>query len=476
MHSVVQERRKFGSLGWCIPYEFNGGDLNACILFLEKHLYNGSISWPTFQYMVSEAQYGGKITDAIDKRLFKTFVNVWLNPGTCVEGFTFNPKAAIQKIQDNFVYRVQSFEQIGAYQTYIHEFPEVDSPEMFGLHPNADLTFRVKEVTALFMTLGDTQPKGGGSSGDGPSREDVVAEKATELLGRMPEQYMEEEYKSRINKLGGLSIPLNIFLYQEIQRLQAVLFKVTGMLGQLKLAINGEVVMTEELQACLNSMFEARVPSMWLNTVAGDEFSWLLLGLGLWFSSLLLRDDQDRTWLMGGRPNVYWLTGFFNPQGMLTAMKQEVCRKHLKEQSNRREASRDPKDSWALDDIMYHTEVQHTEKVDHIKSAPSEGCYIHGLFLEGCAWSRDAQMLQESEPKILFVPLPILLVSANNKVAEMEGRRGIFGAHGPYDCPCYKYRSRTDRFYIFSVTLKCTTDKNGAFWALRGAALLCNYD
>jgi hypothetical protein len=40
------------NLGWGIPYEYNNGDLTACILFLEKHLYNGTISWPTFQYMV----------------------------------------------------------------------------------------------------------------------------------------------------------------------------------------------------------------------------------------------------------------------------------------------------------------------------------------------------------------------------------------------------------------------------------------
>ena len=426
--------------------------------------------------MVAEAQYGGKITDTLDRRLFKTFVNVWLNPGTCADGFAFNPKAAIQKIQDNFVYRVQSFDQIGLYQTYIKGFPEVDSPEMFGLHPNADLTFRVKEVTALFGTLSDTQPKGGGSSGDGPSREDVVGEKADEMLSKMPEQYNEDDYKAKIQKLGGLSVPLNIFLYQEIQRLQAVLFKVINMLNQTKLAINGEVVMTEDLQSLINSVFEAKVPKMWLFTVAGDELSWLITSLGNWNTSLIARDDQMRSWLTGGRPSVYWLTGFFNPQGMLTAMKQEVCRKHLKDQASRKQDSRDPRDSWALDDIMYHTEVQHTASVDHIKSAPAEGCYIHGLSLEGCAWSRDAQVLLESEPKTLFVALPILLVTANNKVMEMEGRKGIFGAQGPYDCPCYKYRTRTDRFYIFSVTLKCTVEKNGAFWALRGAALLCNID
>lgn len=71
LHSIVQERRKFGPLGWCKPYEYNNGDLQSCILYLEKHLYNGPISWSTFQYMVSAVQYGGKITDSLDARLFR---------------------------------------------------------------------------------------------------------------------------------------------------------------------------------------------------------------------------------------------------------------------------------------------------------------------------------------------------------------------------------------------------------------------
>jgi len=465
MHSTVQERRKFGSLGWGIPYEYNNGDLTACILFLEKHLYNGSISWPTFQYMVCEAQYGGKITDNMDRRLFKTYTTGWLNSSTCQEGFSFNPKVPIFKIQDNFVYKVENYDQIGQYHNYIKSFPEIDSPEIFGLHPNADLTFRVKEVTALFDTLGETQPKGGGGSGEGMSREDTVSEKATDIISRMPDQYVEEEYKVRINKLGGLTVPLNIFLYQEIQRLQNVLSKVTFMLKQLKLAINGEVVMTEDLQKCLDAIYEAKVPTMWLVTVAGDEFSWILPTLGLWFSSLLMRDEQDRSWLMGGRPNTYWLTGFFNPQGMLTAMKQEVCRKHQKDALK-----------WALDDIVYHTEVTSYMNVESVKSPPAEGCYVHGLFLEGGAWSKDQNMLVESEPKTLFVPLPVLMVSANLKTEEARSRREAYGAQGPYDCPCYKYRSRTDRYYIFQVTLRCTPEKNPAFWTLRGVGMLCNTD
>lgn len=61
LHSIVQERRKFGPIGWCVPYEFNNSDLDASLLFLEKHLSSTimvgtPLSWNTIQYMVAEVQ------------------------------------------------------------------------------------------------------------------------------------------------------------------------------------------------------------------------------------------------------------------------------------------------------------------------------------------------------------------------------------------------------------------------------------
>ena len=110
-------------------------------------------------------------------------------------------------------------------------------------------------------------------------------DKATELLERLPEFYAEDDYKAKLQKLGGLAIPMNIFLFQEIQRLQRVIAKVRHTLDQTQLAIHGEVVMTEEIQSIIDAVADARVPRSWTLTVAGDEFSWTLPTLGLWYGT-----------------------------------------------------------------------------------------------------------------------------------------------------------------------------------------------
>lgn len=64
MHSIVQERRKFGPLGFCIAYEFNNSDLEASLLYVEKHMTQtqatgSSMSFKALQYMTCDVQYGG---------------------------------------------------------------------------------------------------------------------------------------------------------------------------------------------------------------------------------------------------------------------------------------------------------------------------------------------------------------------------------------------------------------------------------
>jgi dynein heavy chain len=472
LHSVVQERRKFGPLGWCIPYEYNQGDQYACLLFLEKHLYNGPISWPTVRYMVCDVQYGGKITDSLDRRLFQLYAAKYLTPDTLVEGYTFQPQQPILKIPGNFQYLVKDYLQLDEYKAYAASFPDIDSPEVLGLHPNADLSYRQSAARSLLEIVGNTQPKGGGGGGGGgPSKEEIVYEQAGKLYSRMPEDYVEDAYKAKIQALGGLGVPLNMFLFQEIQRFQEVLELVRNMLKNIQLAIKGEVVMTDALADGIEAMGDARAPRPWIYTVGCTEFAWIIPSISSWYGQMLNIDKQTRTWMENGRPNSYWMAGFSNPAGFLTAMTQEVARKHSKAPQ-----------FWALDEMVYHAEPTNTRDGSAMNSPPAEGCYLHMLVMDGGAFDIKAGILCESTPKILFVDLPVTLISANHYATQKKINKDMYGPQGPYSAPVYKYAVRGDGYpgnpdiknFIFFLNLKCDAGKDPLHWGIRGLCLFCN--
>lgn len=180
MHSIVYERRKFGPLGFCVPYEFNTSDLEASLTYIENHMNAASlgtsqISWKAITYMVCEIQYGGRITDNMDREMFNTYGALWLQPKVFDEpDYNFNTLS-------EFVYKIPDVAEMQRYQEYINTFPEKDSPIIFGLNPTADLTFRLNESKAMINTLIDTAPKEAGGSG-GKSKEEEVKDKITNEL------------------------------------------------------------------------------------------------------------------------------------------------------------------------------------------------------------------------------------------------------------------------------------------------------
>ena len=97
------------------------------------------------------------------------------------------------------------------WQKEILNLPDTDSPELFGMHVNADITFRNKQTSELIGTIIDTQPKTGGGGG-GLSREEVVVQAADDLLSKLPDDFDMIVVRECIVKLGGMSKPLNVVL------------------------------------------------------------------------------------------------------------------------------------------------------------------------------------------------------------------------------------------------------------------------
>ncbi|KAF5296158.1 hypothetical protein FQA39_LY12612 [Lamprigera yunnana] len=414
LHTIVQERRKFGPLGWNVPYEFNQADFAASVQFIQNHLDDmdpkKGVSWPTVCYMLGEVQYGGRVTDDFDKRLLTTFTQVWFCDVLLRPGFEFYKG-----------YKVPQTRNLQGYLDYINGLHASDIPEVFGLHGNADITYQINTIKGILDTIVNVQPKEGGGGG-GETRESIVYSLANDMLEKLPKIYNSFEVKEALQRMGPL-LPINIFLRQEIDRIQKVIKTVQSTLCDLKLAIDGTIVMSNDLKMALDSMYDARIPDRWL------KVSWESATLGFWYTELLERDNQFRVWCN-------------------TAMRQDVTRAHK---------------GWALDSVVLQNLITRYNKED-IKEGPGEGVYIYGLFLEGASLDRRTGKLIESKPKVLYEQMPVIYIYAINTTAGKDPKL--------YECPIYRKPQRTDQKYVGSIDFE--TDYNARHWTLRGVALLCD--
>ena len=79
--------------------------------------------------MLGEIQYGGRVTDDFDKRLLLTFCKVWFGENMFAPTFNFYKGYVIPKVN-----------KLNEILDYINGLSNTDTPEVFGLHPNADIT------------------------------------------------------------------------------------------------------------------------------------------------------------------------------------------------------------------------------------------------------------------------------------------------------------------------------------------------
>jgi dynein heavy chain, axonemal len=83
-HANVQERRKYGKLGWNVPYDFNETDFRISMALIGTYLTKAFdnkddlVPWGTLRYLIGEAMYGGRVSDGFDRRVLTTYLDEYL--------------------------------------------------------------------------------------------------------------------------------------------------------------------------------------------------------------------------------------------------------------------------------------------------------------------------------------------------------------------------------------------------------------
>ncbi|NXE09964.1 DYH1 protein, partial [Lophotis ruficrista] len=440
-HGNMLERRKFGPLGFNIPYEFTDGDLRICISQLQMFLSEYTdIPYKVLKYTAGEINYGGRVTDDWDRRCIMSILEDFYKPEVLIPEFAYSESGIYKQISTS--------SDLNGYLQYIKSLPLNDSPELFGLHENANITFAQKETFALLGSIIQLQPKT--LTLGGRSREELVEEIAKDILAKLPAPMNLQEVSQKYPRLYEES--MNTVLVQEVIRYNRLLEVIAQTLKDLLKALKGLVVMSSQLELMASSLYNNAVPEVW-NAKAYPS----LKPLASWVNDLVQRIEFLQKWISHGIPSVFWISGFFFPQAFLTGTLQNFARKSV----------------ISIDTISFSFKVM-KESVSELTRPPDKGCYVHGLFLEGARWDPAAFQLAESRPKELYTEMAViwLLPVPNRKPP----------ATGIYLCPVYKTLTRagtlstTGHSTNYVIAVEIPTDKPQKHWIKRGTALICALD
>ncbi|GAB0094584.1 Dynein heavy chain [Sergentomyia squamirostris] len=434
-HAVVQERRKFGSMGWNIAYGFNETDFQISVKQLQMFINEfKEIPFETVKYLTAECNYGGRITDCWDRRVIGTLLQDYFNENVITDvTYKFSDTSSAYTIPTKFEHRdiVKHIEC---------NIPTNPSTEVYGLHMNAgifkDLRMSKILLNCLSVTLG--------------SADEDTAEKAQEKLvgvvrgikDRLPDPFDLEDvarkYPTDYHEC------MNTVLIQELEKFNILLYEIRTTCLEIDNAIKGLGVLTPHLENAAKAIKRGEIPEKWKKKSFPS-----LKPIASYIEDLLQRLAWFDGWVRNGIPETYWLPGFFFAQAFLTGILQNHARKC----------------QIPIDELVFDHRVLNGE------DSLTKGVQIGGLLLEGAKWMAEKRQLEEQDPKILVVKIPrIHLQPVLHSYLVVGGR---------YECPAYQTMDRRGELstaglssnFILSILLP--TDKKSTHWIKRSVALVC---
>ena len=446
-NAIALERRKFGALGWNIPYDFMNSDLKTGFMQVRNYLEEvETVPYDTLNVCVGEVSYGGRVTDKQDKLCNMAIIRNYFQPDIMIDGHHFDadgihgapPEGSLKDMQE-----------------YVAKLPVEDKPTAFGLHPNADISFQ-QQQSRIFIDAVITLGGKGGGGGGGSNEDDTVRKVMDSLNAQMPDMF--DRRKGHADSLivkEEKMISLGVFLLQEMTRFNGMNVSIRASMKELDRAIKGLVVMSGELEEMYNNFVFNQVPTVWSDKGVGYPS---LMPLSSWIPDFFERLKFIKSWLIDGPPITYWLSGFFFPQGFMTAVKQTYSRKY----------------HIAVDTLLVGCKMTPTLKHEDMAAIPEDGSYIYGAYMQGARFDTGTMKMCPSLPKVIFDPMPCIHLTP----CKVED----FSTEGCYNCPVYKTSERrgilstTGHSTNFVVALAVPSDEDSDHWIRAGTAMLLMLD
>jgi len=311
-HAIILERRKFGPLGWNIPYEWMNSDFEASKLHVKMYIEEYSeIPFQILQFLIGVINYGGRVTDDKDAKLISAVLNKYVNDLVLDDLYRFDELG----IYYPPVMNKSIPEYLKKVNEYLETLPLDDSPDVFGLHYNANITLQTKMVREFMEPLIAIQPRSSSSNAKKP--DDIVLELRDSLYVKFSEIEILDKNKaipaSIFDKADSnlKKSSLGNFLLQECDKFNLLIGIIKSSLINLEKAVKGTIVMSPDIEKIYQAFLLNTVPKFW-----EDNAYLSLKPLGSWMSDFIERTKFMMRWLYEGPPISFWISAFFFPQGI----------------------------------------------------------------------------------------------------------------------------------------------------------------
>lgn len=455
-HGLILERRGFGPVGWNNSYGFSEPDRDISRLQLRNFLdeFEG-VPLEALNYMVSEANYGGRVTDGKDRVALGCILLDFYLPDIYSD--------PDYKFSTSGIYRAPV---PGTYQEAmdaIRAFPIATTPETFWLHQNASLTAAINEGVYLSKCAQSMMASFGAASaadddddgGKAKTPEEIYSEIAGGVVATVADAfdlgYVLRNYPVMYDEC------LNTVLLMELGKFNRLNVRLKGTCGDLLKAVKGLVVFSPDLEDVANGALTNKIPDPWKGVSYPS-----LKPFQSYVEDFILRCNFMQAWITGGTPLNFWFSTYFFQQAFLTGVLQNFARA----------------DKIAIDRCMWNYEVMKEDFVPTEK--PPVGAYTYGLYMNGGRWDDDNMFIADSHPKVLWSEMSTVLM----KPIELTFDK--INLNTQYMCPVYKTSERKGVLstsghssnYIMDISLdhSCTGHHSGRFWTKRGLALITMTD
>jgi len=140
---------------------------------------------------------------------------------------------------------------------YVEKELPLESPQMFGLHPNAEIGYNTSAGDALFEQILLIQGGSGGGSGSGVQ---MIIDEFLKKIDTDAPQFSMVDVKAKVQ---GDPDPYWTVCLQECERINILTFTIRTTLVELDMGLKGQLNITEAMDQLNRSLSLGFVPANW---------------------------------------------------------------------------------------------------------------------------------------------------------------------------------------------------------------------